>query len=160
MTDILEPYEEDWEVQLKHQYTCTQEEEFRIEPGEYYIGDLCYVLDDSLYHSVFGGYGFQDGVYRKKDKPSVLFAMAGTGGDGCFKGSNGWTFDVDAGIIGIASKELCVKNDGGHFVPFKTPAKCIFRNLTRGDGEIVIETDDNSFYLRIENIYEEDQNEE
>lgn len=147
---------------LKAEWKWSKKTAFSAPPGTYYIGDLCYALDDKFYDGVFGGHGYQDGYYEKNDTPSLFFAMAGTGGDGDFKASNGWRFCVDAGIIGIASKELCSKNDGGYFVTFKTPATCVFRNLTRGDGEIVIETEDDEFYLRIKGIdeYEDEENED
>jgi hypothetical protein len=144
---------------LKEQWNFELKRVFTVPAGHYYIGDLCYALDDSFYDGVFGGHGYEDGLYTKKENPSLLFAMTGTGGDGVFKGSNGWTFGVDAGIIGIASKELCSKNDGGHFVEFKTPARCVFQNLCGVNGGIEIETEDGVFYLLIQE-YADDENED
>lgn len=139
-------------------YTHTTENTFVIPAGEYYIGDLCYALNETLYDKVFGGYGYRDGVYRRKDA-SLLFAVAGTGGDGEFKATNGWKFPVDAGIIGVASKKLCDKEDngGGHYVTLTSPTTCHFNR-----GGIRMQAADYSFHLDIpfEEWDEEEENED
>ena len=74
-----------------------------LPPGTYYIGDLCYALKESLYDKVFGPQ-YRTGFYEVIDDPSKVFMMGDTGGDGEFKGSDGYKYPVDAGIIGIASE--------------------------------------------------------
>jgi hypothetical protein len=112
---------QDWNVVHANDVRTT------LPPGEYYIGDLCYVLGDDIYDTIFGGNGYSDGVYEEKGTGRV-FAVAGTAyGDGAYPGSDGNLFGVDAGIIGICSKSLMAKNDGGgHMYTFPTPFSCRF----------------------------------
>lgn len=76
-----------------------------------YIGDLCYALGDSVYDKVWGKqYGYEDGAYTDP-KTKLQFAMVGTAyGDGCYSGTDGRSYPVDAGIIGICDAKLVEKN--------------------------------------------------
>ena len=91
----------------------------------FYIGDICYVLNDDLYHNVWGGiYEYQDCVVRDP-KTGIHFAVAGTRwGDGTYVDQYGHQYPVDAGVIGIVPLELAkdidnarelgyVKEEGG-----------------------------------------------
>lgn len=95
-----------------------------LPPGEYYIGDLCYAMDDEVYDDIWGKkYDYKDGQYSRKDG-SGCFAVHGTEwGDGEFEDDDGDTYLVDAGIIGVASKSICSKGveDGCKFVKFDEP---------------------------------------
>ena len=73
----------------------------------FYVGDICYVLADELYHKVWGGiYEYQDCVV-KDPKTGLHFAVAGTAwGDGGYIGSDGVEYSVDAGVIGLVPIEL------------------------------------------------------
>ena len=73
----------------------------------FYIGDICYVLDDRLYHGVWGDqHGFVDGTFKDPDT-GLEVAVAGTAyGDGRYLGSDGAEFPVDAGVIGLVPLEL------------------------------------------------------
>lgn len=110
-------------------------------PGEYYIGDLCYALDDAIYDNVFGNQGgYADGLYKKNNSTDAFFVAATAFGDGCYYGCDENPFYVDAGIIGIMSKSLLKKpskkdannllaskvGDGGHFYTFDNPVTCDF----------------------------------
>ena len=72
----------------------------------FYIGDICYVLDDRLYYGVWGDQNeFADGTFRDPDT-GLEVAVAGTAyGDGCYLGSDGAEFPVDAGVIGLVPLE-------------------------------------------------------
>jgi hypothetical protein len=80
-----------------------------LNPGNYWVGDLCYVFDPALYHGVLGyDYGsgrYADGWYKHKTRGYEFF-VGPTGGDGTFRGSDGRSYTVDAGIIGICSPQL------------------------------------------------------
>lgn len=69
-------------------------------PGKYFIGDICYALPDKIYHKVWGDkYKFEDGFYKEDG-----FAVHGTAyGDGCYFGTDGVRYMVDAGVIGITN---------------------------------------------------------
>jgi hypothetical protein len=123
--------------------------------GKYYIGDLCYALNEDIYDKVFGGQGYDEGLYSS-DLGS--FMMYGTGGDGEFKGSDGHAYPVDAGHIGIASLACCNSEKdiyGGKVFTFEKPVECSFN-----DEAFTFYSAD--FYLRIsnhgdyENEYEEE----
>lgn len=69
--------------------------------GEYYVGDLCYVMNDQwdeVCELMFGN-GSPDGVYTLKN--GVKFAVHGTKhGDGTYEDQIGNLYPVDAGVIG------------------------------------------------------------
>ena len=74
-----------------------------------YIGDLCYALNDDIYYGIWGAKHFEDGAY--KTEKGLEFAMVGTAyGDGCYSGSDGYVYPVDAGNIGICDAELVEKD--------------------------------------------------
>jgi hypothetical protein len=70
--------------------------------GKYYIGDPCFVLDDEHYNStVCDG---EEGFHTNATHTIGYFSTAY--GDGCYRGTNGQSYGVDAGIIGIVPAEL------------------------------------------------------
>ena len=77
----------------------------------FYIGDLCYALDDGVYFAIWGENNFEDGQYTDPETKAE-FAMVGTAeGDGEYESSEeGLSFPVDAGIIGIADLSICTKD--------------------------------------------------
>ena len=73
----------------------------------FYIGDLCYALNEKIYDEVWGGNNYEDGQYVDPETKAE-FAMVGTAyGDGRCESSDGVSFPVDAGIIGIADLAIC-----------------------------------------------------
>ena len=73
----------------------------------FYIGDLCYALNKKIYDEVWGGNDYEDGQYTDPETKAE-FAMVGTAyGDGEYESSDGVTFPVDAGIIGVADLAIC-----------------------------------------------------
>jgi hypothetical protein len=123
--------------------------------GKYYIGDLCYALREDIYDKVYGGQGYDAGLYSSS---LGSFMMHGTGGDGVFKGSDGYEYPVDAAHIGIASLACCNPEHeiyGGKTFTFSQPVECKFDDIAftfyAGD-----------FHLRISNWgdYEDEYEEE
>ena len=74
----------------------------------FYIGDLCYALNEKIYDEVWGGNNYEDGQYTDPETKAE-FAMVGTAyGDGEYESSEeGLAFPVDAGIIGVADLAIC-----------------------------------------------------
>lgn len=74
----------------------------------FYIGDLCYALNEKVYDEVWGGNKYEDGQYVDPETKAE-FAMVSTAyGDGEYDSSEeGLFFSVDAGIIGIADLAIC-----------------------------------------------------
>ena len=76
-----------------------------MQAGEYYVGDLCYVMDDKEWDECcklfFAGraFGINDGEFELTD--GRKFASYSTKhGDGCYKDQHGNRYSVDAGLIG------------------------------------------------------------
>ena len=82
-------------------------------PGTYFIGDICYCLNDDEYDNIWGKqYNYKNGVYG-------FFAVGGTAyGDGEYYGGR-WVFPVDAGVIGVVdmnhSKESRSTLENGNY---------------------------------------------
>lgn len=71
--------------------------------GEYYIGDLCYVMSDEEWAEfcsiTIDGHTCIDGEFQLKD--GRRFATYGTAyGDGVYSDQHGNSYSVDAGLIG------------------------------------------------------------
>ena len=85
----------------------------------FYIGDLCYALNEKVYDEVWGGNNYEDGQYADPETKAE-FAMVGTAyGDGEYESSEeGLAFPVDAGIIGVADLAICAGDTSlGKVVP-------------------------------------------
>lgn len=112
--------------------------------GRYYIGDLCYAMKVDVYDSIFGGKIYASGYYVMKNG---RFLVDGTAyGDGSYEASSGYTYSVDAGIIGITSLSLCNPEDtidGGTIHEFTKPVECTFKNG-------IFEFSSGSWYLTID----------
>lgn len=69
-------------------------------PGKYFIGDICYALETDTYRQIWGHkFQYEDGCYE-----DFGFAVAGTMyGDGCYNGTDGVSYGVDAGVLGITN---------------------------------------------------------
>ena len=114
----------------------------------FYIGDLCYALNEKVYDEVWGGNNYEDGQYVDP-KTKAEFAMVGTAhGDGEYESDVGAFFPVDAGIIGIADLTICNKDISfGRVIPEYVGIVYIEYNdgtitVSWGDyGEINIYTD-------------------
>lgn len=100
-------------------------------PGKYYIGDLCYALHDKIYDGVFGDLGgYDSGLYSKGD--SFFMVDSTAYGDGLYRGTDGYDYGVDAGIIGICSADLIDSENesaesGGKIYTFVDPVYIKFR---------------------------------
>ena len=96
-----------------------------------FIGDLCYVLSDNVYHNEWGdAHGYKDGHYKHDGKD---YAMHGTGGDGCFFDTvNHISIGVDSGTIGICDLELVEKHDDR------------FGIIINEGGDYIFEVDENN----------------
>lgn len=91
----------------------------------FYIGDICYVLNDEIYYGIWGAAGFEDGIYQVPER-GCRFAVAGTAyGDGEFEDTQLRQYGVDAGVIGLVPAELIDKETrGGHY--FEGPGRAVF----------------------------------
>ena len=137
----------------------------------FYIGDICYVLSDEVYHDVWGTQNsYQDGRIQVGN---YAFAVDRTAyGDGFYVDNRGREYSVDAGVIGCVPFELIdmdklhenydpganpihILNDFGRFVEgsraeFKTDDNGIFTITIDNQITIIIDTN-------YEAGYEEDE---
>lgn len=99
-----------------------------IPAGRYYIGDLGYGLLDHIYDYVFGGTVYEAGLYKNEERNTFFFLGNTFGGDGDYKGSDGFNYSVDSGTIGICPVELLTHEDHvkglGKVYSFKKPVEC------------------------------------
>lgn len=81
----------------------------------FYIGDLCYALNEKIYDEVWGGTGYAEGIHTEPTS-GFSFAVAETAyGDGTYKDGKMREYDVDAGNISLVPAELAECTDGGHY---------------------------------------------
>ena len=84
----------------------------------FYIGDLCYALNKKISDEVWGGNNYEDGQYVDLETKAESVTVGTAYGDGEYESSNGVTFPVDAGIIGVADLAICDGNTSfGKVVP-------------------------------------------
>jgi hypothetical protein len=114
---------------------------YSLPAGSYYIGDICYVLDDKIYHNIFGASGYSSGLYTSS---LGQFLVSNTyAGDGSYPGTDGFTYAVDAGIIGIVSKSLVTTETNlGKIYNFPTGVE-----VTMDDGVFTFESEETSFQI-------------
>lgn len=73
----------------------------------FYVGDICYVLDDDFYDKEWGSHDYADGEYETE---FGKFAVGSTAyGDGEYADIDGHEYSVDAGVIGIVPWEILEK---------------------------------------------------
>ena len=126
----------------------------------FYIGDLCYALNEKIYDEVWGGNNYEDGQYTDPETKAE-FAMVGTAyGDGEYESDVGAFFPVDAGIIGVADLSICDKDTSfGKVVPDYSGIVYIEYN----DGTITVSWGDygeiNIYTYYEEEDYDEDEEE-
>jgi len=70
-----------------------------------YFGDICYIMDDDIYDKIWGDtHGYSDGEFIVNDG---FFIVSNTSyGDGEYSGTQHDRYPVDAGVLGLVSKEL------------------------------------------------------
>ncbi len=136
--------------------------------GEYYVGDPCYAVDDQdrwmkwledagcenpvpkillAKLTVLPEYDPRAEVPLPAPKTDAMYAVGiGTAhGDGCYTGSDGFEYGVDAGMIGCVPVE-CAENNALYamrLANFTEPFYCSWseKNGTITISNIVIETD-------------------
>lgn len=92
--------------------------QFKLPAGKYYVGDPCYCFKDNWMRLLNASNYFD---FRKKTPHEELHGRAGHAiifdghpvaafdtqyGDGSYKGSDGFCYGVDAGLIGVVGEAL------------------------------------------------------
>jgi hypothetical protein len=120
-----------------------------MQPGKYYIGDLCYVMHgewDEFCSLTICGDKVLDGEFNLKD--GRRFATFTTQwGDGNYFDQNGKSYDVDAGLIGcIRLDDIDLTNPensliGGNIIEFVQPFSTFKAGGEIRIGNVLIDTD-------------------
>lgn len=76
--------------------------------GVYYMGDPCYAIDDDKWHDYLHTCLWSKDTEHVFEELPVL-AFGTMYGDGCYQGSNGEMYGVDAGLIGVVHEKLVVR---------------------------------------------------
>jgi hypothetical protein len=101
-----------------------------LNPGEYYVGDLCYVFNEETWEEVceltLDENTCLEGVFQLKD--GRIFSMFGTAyGDGEYRDQKGRVYLVDSGTIGcVLASDIDIGarvfgTDGGQVVKMSEP---------------------------------------
>jgi len=95
--------------------------------GEYYIGDPCYVIDDTKWMDFLDPYWDLKGNGGKFEFEGHEVCVFQTQwGDGCYPCSDGSSLGVDAGLIGAIPLALAHGNPhaSGTIVLYNSPFEC------------------------------------
>jgi len=123
--------------------------EVEVPAGSYILGDPCYVVPDSEWMELLEScnyFGNPIGTFSRGTDNYYIVAFGTRWGDGCYRGTDGNSYPVDAGLIGLVPVEVvgseALRDDLCTVVTFDKPTKC----GTDGDGKlrfghITIDTD-------------------
>lgn len=118
-----------------------------------FIGDICYALDEEIYHKKWGeGLNWADGKIQAEgngDQGPVCAVVGSTAtGDGCYKGSDGTVFGVDAGVIGVTN--LKYLRDDETVESLNQLGKVV--DIPGGECFITLIDENGEFYITIEDM--------
>ena len=131
--------------------------EVEVPAGKYILGDPCYAVPDGEWMELLESCDYFNtpiGTIRRSPKSGTfnvmetfkVVAFNTRWGDGCYEGTDGCLYPVDAGLIGLVPVEAvdmdALRDDLCTVVTFTTPVKC----SSNGDGKlrfgsITIDTD-------------------
>lgn len=107
----------------------------------FYIGDICYVLSNRIYHGLWGDrLGFKNGVIAVDERAGsdgepLSFVVGNTSyGDGVYYDSEGAEYPVDAANIGLVPLEL-VDDESG--LGFGTVVECTGEAEYRNEDGVI-----------------------
>lgn len=128
-------------------------------PGTYWVGDPCYHVpnEDWMRWLEAADYTNQRDLFATLHGKPVL-GFGTKYGDGTYRGSNGVTYGVDAGLIGLVPVDLPgVKDDDrlGSQVTFTEPTLCENEDGLMTFGDLVIDTGD----WELDDAYDDDDEE-
>ncbi len=117
--------------------------EYLVPAGTYYLGDPCYCFNDhTLWHSLL----HSNDYFRDCSKPFKgynIFGFSTAYGDGTYRGSNGFSYSVDAGLIGLVPLEAAQASfqpDLQTIITFKEPTMIYSSGTVLVFGDVTIDT--------------------
>ena len=137
----------------------TKATSYKFPAGDYYVGDLCYVLkeEDDKTNSLYDTVVYQEGFYTNGKN---VIGVYHTGDDGAWEDTKGRIYGVDAGNIGIISLEFC--DPKSHFSKKKITIKNEFEFGWNGRKIYLKDpvNSENSFEIDLDKVDSEDEEEE
>jgi hypothetical protein len=123
--------------------------EVEVPAGKYILGDPCYAVPDSDWDALLKSCNFFEspiGYIKDGLQEFPVLAFSTRWGDGCYKGTDGNLYPVDAGLIGLVPVEVVgmesLRSDLCTVVTFTTAVKCSTDNEGKlRFGPITIDTD-------------------
>jgi hypothetical protein len=118
-----------------------------VPAGQYVLGDPCYAVPDDDWMPLLESCNyFNNPIGSVKDGMQKFFVLAfGTKwGDGCYAGSDGKEYPVDAGLLGLVPVELVkdLSEHIGNIVRFDKDTLCVDDGSGKLKfGHIIIDTD-------------------
>lgn len=134
-------------------------DEIKVKAGTYYIGDLCYVInDDSMWRkmgdAMFPGGIVKDGLIDVEGYQMISFSTMY--GDGTYTDNHGNEYPVDACMIGLISVQDIEKINGG-------PVDMEFGNVATFEKDFICKSSNGELYFGqyvIDTGYDDEEDEE
>ena len=128
---------------------------------KYWIGDLCYVIEDwsDFCDKTIDGHSILNGDVILSNGTRVSHHTTAFG-DGCYLDQFGNEYDVDAGLIGIIKLSDVTNESGiqfGHIFEFEQMPSVEYYDGTITFGHVNIETDPPYEEDEEDNYYNEDE---
>lgn len=136
----------------------TRKHEVLVPAGKYFLGDPCYSVPSHLWMDLLSSAEFfYTNPIGTVSTPAGTFSVLAFGtayGDGLYRGSDGYSYPVDAGLIGLTPVELidanttAMKADGqlrtdlGKIIEFGRDIVCSGEGGVMTFGDITINTKD------------------
>jgi hypothetical protein len=101
---------------------------YELLPGNYYIGDISYFLQDSIINKI---HFKQDNIYFNGDNKKGLVVIKPSYGNGLYEGSDNFIYDIEENNIGIVHVSLGKKSKFtgcGTFHSFVNPVRVTIAN--------------------------------
>lgn len=139
------------------------EKNMKFKAGNYYIGDLCYVIKDELWGEFVEAW-FGDKPYQQENEVTIngirTFCAGTAHGDGSYTDNYGNVYDVDSGSIGIVeiSEESLGKNGVVDAVRLINTIKYVHGQLHTFEEDFQVSAEDGVFKflsIRIDTDYDE-----
>lgn len=131
----------------------------KMSAGKYFLGDCCYAVPNDLWGELLNSCDYFEEPIGTVRGYSIL-GLSTAYGDGYYPGSDGKSYGVDAGLIGLVPEEFIEKYPKRHrdhleslgsFVEFSEDFECWNDNGTLHFGHIFIETgDENTLEEKVE----------
>lgn len=119
--------------------------EASVPAGAYFLGDPCYAVPGELWDELLASCDFFNAPIGSVKSHQVL-AFSTAFGDGDYVGSDGISYGVDSGLIGLTPLALVPECERerlatlGSVVEFAAPVRCTWRDGLMAFGHVRIDT--------------------